>query len=81
MATPDWEDPCAVLNWILPQLYRVASGLHQVSVRHGDTTRVFSQANVRELRGVIAELRAACAARQGSKLPVAGLAGFSRGDS
>ena len=81
MATPDWEDPCAVLNWILPQMYRVATGLQQVQVRHGDTFRSFSSGNIRDLRVMVAELRAECAARQGTKLPVAGLAAFSRGDS
>jgi hypothetical protein len=63
MATPDpdWNDPCAVLAWITPQYYRVATGRGVIEVRHGEATTRYGQADVDKLDALMLRLRAECA--------------------
>jgi len=65
VADPDWTDPCAVLAWLRPQVYKVAVGLQVVTLRHGDTTTTFSQANKADLTALLRQLESECAAAQG----------------
>jgi hypothetical protein len=60
---PDWTDPCAVLDWLTPQYYRVVAGRGVVEIRHGDTTTTYGQANVDKLNALMQRLRVECAAK------------------
>jgi hypothetical protein len=67
MADPDWNDPCAVLEWLRPQAYKVIAGVHVVRLRHGDGEREFSRANSRDLGAFMRQLESECATKQGKR--------------
>lgn len=66
MADPDWSDPCAVLTWLRPQVFKIRAGLGMASVTHGDQSTTYNQANIRELGALMRELETECARKQGT---------------
>lgn len=67
MADPDWTDPCAVLNWVRPQYYKVASGQQVIMVRDGESQAQFSIASIDKLDALMRRLESECAAAQGKR--------------
>lgn len=65
MADPDWTDPCAVLTWLRPQYYKVAAGVSEVTLKHGDDSATFNQSSLSGLAAVMRQLESECAAKQG----------------
>lgn len=68
MADPDWDDPCAIVAWLKPQLFKVAAGQQTVMVRHGDEQWQFSQANYSQLQQLYAQQVSECAAKNGTRV-------------
>lgn len=61
----DWNDPCAVLEWIKPQFYRVMAGQQTIQVSHDGSTVQYGQANKRELAALMRTLEDECKTSQG----------------
>jgi hypothetical protein len=61
------DDPCALLLVLKGAYYRMLAGESRIEVRHGDTSvrRGVFATNLTELRAVIQQLEAECAAKQG----------------
>jgi hypothetical protein len=66
MADPDWTNPCAVLEWLRPQYYKVMAGLAEVTTQDGDTSVTYTQANKAELGSLMRQLESECAKRNGT---------------
>lgn len=64
-ADPDWTDPCAVLQWLLPQYYRVLSGQAEIRIAYKGVDTTYGQANIEALKGLKVELETECAAKTG----------------
>lgn len=67
MVEPDWNDPCAVLEWLRPRYYRVAAGLQTVQIRFNNRATNFGQADISKLDALMARLREECAAKKGER--------------
>jgi hypothetical protein len=67
MPDPDWNDPCAVLNWLRPKYYAAAAGSAVVSVKYGDNEVQYSSRNnnLSQLETLMKRLEADCAAKCG----------------
>jgi hypothetical protein len=64
-STPDWTDPCAVLAWLRPQYYAVASGTAEVEIDYAGRRTKYSMASITRLDALMRELESACARKQG----------------
>ena len=67
MADPDWDDPCAVATWLKPQLYKIASGKGVATVKHGEESTTFSQANYQALMALYREAVSECAKKTNAR--------------
>lgn len=66
MATPDYADPCAMLEYLRPAYYQLLAGERTVSVRFGDREVQYTSAAISDLRDEIQALEIACAEKNGT---------------
>lgn len=66
MADPDWTDPCAVLTWLRPLYYKVASGGQEIRITYAGRDTQYGLSNLPQLAALMRQLETECARKSES---------------